>query len=459
MGYWENWNDTNYNKNTFCTNTGCADPDKFREKTKYYDIINWSFVLLSSNWYGGYPPDGGGCGNYMNCGEQKACPACLDSNNKPVNIPTNALYTIANCRTNPSYPPFINTSITKNNVSNYPDLLVARDTCKLAHDNGKKFNISFGGWSDCITLNSVDSNLVLADLISKSILFTFSDGVDLDFEHFTQLSPLTTVKYPNILAVRSQEDRTKQLVLFADLVNKIRTNIDNITDNQWNDIVNSTDYSYKTLLNNKPKRFTISFTSRYNSFIPFNSNGDIYSNNLTSGEGIQLINIDKNFLNNIDYINLMIYDTDFGDLSKDGYGNIYENIINKTISAGISSNKIFCGVEPGIQAGSDTALDQTSSIKDISNIITKKNLAGIFFWAINEKPEVQKDFSIYISDLFDKNRSKPDDTPSKPIIVQGGGGGLCTPYVTGSSPCAQGKCVNGHCICTNPACQDKWCNC
>ncbi len=40
-----------------------------------------------------------------------------------------------------------------------------------------------------------------------------------------------------------------------------------------------------------------------------------------------------------------------------------------------------------------------------------------------------------------------------------GGGGLCSPNLRGSHPCANGECVNGKCVCTESTCQDPYCNC
>ena len=393
LGYWENWNNTDYGKASYCSNIGCPIENDFNTKTENYNMINWSFVMLSKNWYSGYDP-GNGCANYNTCGGVGGCPSCIDKQGNYINKSTNALYTVAGCRVGPTFPPFIDINTTKDNVSNYPDLLSARYASKLAHihPKGRKhFNLAFGGWSDCITLVDKQSNLILARLISNSILFTFADGVDLDFEHFTQLSPLSKVTLP----IRSDNDRKTQLSLFADLVGQIRAQLNTITKDSWNSVVNTItdDNTYKQkLLNNKPN-FTISFTSRYNSFFT-NDDCKKYFNldNPTSAEGLDLIKIDPDFINTIDYVNLMIYDDNFN-VTK--YGPVYQKIIDLTIQGGVPVSKILCGVEPGKQAGSDAASDQTSSIADIANIIDSENAGGIFFWAINDN--TQSDFSIYVA--------------------------------------------------------------
>jgi GH18 family chitinase len=216
LGYWENWNDNNY----FApyTDLGIPEENNFQEKTKYYTTINWSFVLLSKFWYGGYDPSNeckeyNLCGTDPETGKNIACPACVNPDGTYINFPSDSLYTIPNCRS--KYSPFISLSTTSNNLGS--QLLSARETCRLAHKYGKVFNISFGGWSDCVTLKDEDSNTILAKLISNTILYTFADGVDLDFEHFTQLSTLSYPNNPDLL-YRSDSDASIQLKLFADLV-------------------------------------------------------------------------------------------------------------------------------------------------------------------------------------------------------------------------------------------------
>ena len=393
LGYWENWNNTDYGKFQYCSNIGCPIENDFNTKTENYNMINWSFAMLSKYWYSGYDP-GNGCSAYNTCGGAGGCPSCIDAKGNYINKPSNALYTVAACRINPSYPPFIDINTTKDNLSEYPDILSARYCCKLAHvhPKGRKhFNLAFGGWSDCITLVDENSNLILARLISNSILFTFADGVDLDFEHFTQLSPLNKEALPN----RSVDDRKTQLKLFGDLVGKIRAQLNTITVDKWNNVVNTItdDDTYKkSLINNKPN-FTISFTTRYNAFFT-NDDCKKYFNldNPTSGEGLDLIKLDSDFINTVDYVNLMIYDDNF---NVTDYAPVYKKIVELTIQGGVPVSKILCGVEPGKQAGSGDASDQTSSIANIVNLVKSENAAGIFFWAINDKD--QEDFSIYVA--------------------------------------------------------------
>jgi GH18 family chitinase len=387
LGYWENWNDVNYVQGY--PDIGIPDESKFQQKTQYYTTINWSFVLLSKFWYGGYDPNSE-CTDYKKCGES-ACPACVNSDGTYINFPSDSLYAVPNCRK--KYGPFISSSTTSYTLSN--QLLSARETGRLARKYGKKFNISFGGWSDCVTLKDNDSNTTLAQLISNTILYTFSDGVDLDFEHFTQLSPLSYPNSPKLL-YRTDSDADIQLQLFANLVYQIRTNLNSITTDVWNNTVSNYD---KNLVNNKPD-FTISFTCRYNSFIT----NDIlektfgFTNN-TSGEGLKIMGFDNNFIDNIDYVNLMIYD-EANITSKIPYKTFYQKIVDLTINAKVPASKILCGVEPGKQAGAPVAPLEDSSIPDIGQIVLNQKLGGIFFWAINETNTIQNDFSSYLPQLY-----------------------------------------------------------
>ena len=45
--------------------------------------------------------------------------------------------------------------------------------------------VSLGGWSDWARIGSVEAANDLAKLVGKLVLYTFADGVDLDFEHLS----------------------------------------------------------------------------------------------------------------------------------------------------------------------------------------------------------------------------------------------------------------------------------
>lgn len=388
LGYWEPWNDVIYYNNELPPNTctgGCVQADHFISKTQYFTTINNVFILLSNNWYSGYDPDGG-CQPYNTCGGT-ACPFCDDTKNKWPQTSKYDLYWIAQCRGLTYYSPFINSDTSAQNPT--VAIIRTREIGRLAHQhpNGPKaFHLSFGGWTDCAILPESDTDIQkLAEMIVNSVLLCFADGIDFDFEHFTQLS---ADKY------RTPEQRSKIISDFGKLIKYVRIQLDKISD--WNSTIKQVNdwlddnYKKKTigdkyyntnkiylqdLCKLKPK-FFISYTSRFNAFISDSSTlFPNFQSFKTDGEGLDLFK-DSETVDAIDTVNLMIYDVKF----PVDYQTAYKTIIEKS-----PKDKLLVGIEPGVQAGAKDAPSITDKeILQVADLVEQYDLKGLFFWSIND---------------------------------------------------------------------------
>lgn len=390
LGYWESWNDVEYSNSEYppdACNGGCVQPENFITKTKAFTTINNVFILLSNNWYSGYDPDGG-CQAYNKCGGA-ACPFCDDDKNKWPHTSKYDLYWIAQCRGSKYYSPFINSDTSAQNPT--VSVIRTREIGRLAHqhpDGPKAFHLAFGGWTDCAILPESDDDInKLADIITKCVYLCFADGVDFDFEHFTQLSSSDQYRTP--------EQRSKIIASFSKLITSVRSAFDKITswDSIIKDVNNWLDDSYnkkqigdkyynsnkiylQDLCRLKPK-FSISYTPRFNAFISDSSTlFPGFQSFKTDGEGLDLFKY-QTAADTIDTINLMIYDVKFPVDYKTAYTTIIEQTGPK--------DKLLVGIEPGKQAGAPDAPPITNDeILEVADLVKQYNLKGLFFWSIND---------------------------------------------------------------------------
>lgn len=403
IGFWENWMNIENWGNGFgdmCL-AGCP---KFETYVKYiapYTTVNYAFILLQANWYSGYDPTNG-CSSLNLCGGS-ACPNCSTTSTWPDQDGTKALYWIPKCRGAPAFSYFI--KMAPDNVTDKinwyfnnptPALLLTRELCRMAHqhpDGPKEFNISLGGWTDCATIRDEGRNIEdLAELVAMTVLTTFADGVDLDFEHFSMGRN-----------AGDAQNRTERIQVFGKFTVALRTRLDAISNDIWlrsiqacstwltqnnktgfENYYNSNKWHLNDLCRVKRDdiKYTISYTTRFNAFFqPGMSGFPAYATDNEGGELYAYIQ-SRGLQIPFSYVNFMIYDTPLP--SGKTVMDMFIGTVQNTLRTGyVPPEQIVCGVEPGIQAGAPTADRQDPFLKDIFNYVSEQNLGGVMVWAIN----------------------------------------------------------------------------
>ena len=394
-GYIENWNDVEWSGKGDLCEGGCFIPSSFIQVTAPFTSINYAFILTSENWYSGYDPSQL-CSGFNQCGSDpfktgsdKACP---DINALwPSSSGAQALYWIPRCRGSDVFSPVIDANTTLTNPT--PILFSIQDACRMAHQHpsgSKTFQISFGGWSDGSFFQTGYAKQ-LATLMVNLVLFSFADGLDLDFEHITQLRDQT--------GYRTQEQRNQQISFIQELVSEIRSQFDSITTQQiqqnikdfiqWIDQnkskLSELQYvSHKTHLRSLcviPPKFTITYTARFNAFIPDSSLIGL-SSFPTDAEGIDLAS-NGLFLGQVDRYNLMCYDQPLPQGT--GYVDFITKVLNTTQqSIPAYFQKVILGLQTGEQQGAPGVSGITQG--EIDQLLNSFGdaIGGVMFWGINE---------------------------------------------------------------------------
>lgn len=101
-----------------------------------------------------------------------------------------------------------------------PGVVSISEVCRLARQGPypypRRCKVSVGGWSDWARIGSADAATKLAELVGKLVLYTFADGVDLDFEHLSEFEPLSD-----------------EMALYAAFVTALRTQLDTVVRPGW----------------------------------------------------------------------------------------------------------------------------------------------------------------------------------------------------------------------------------
>lgn len=399
-GYWGSWMDVAGSwpyYQDMCVDYICPQVAAFLEKTKPYTTVFFAFQLLSQNWYSGYDPYGG-CSTYNVCGGA-ACPFCSETENKwPGTSGEKKFRVIPECRTDTAYGITMIRDTTPSKPTNA--LNVYREIGRMLHqhpDGSKQFFVSFGGWSDCITFPSADTDLEdLAEMMANFVIFSFADGIDLDFEHFS-------IKHGGD---DLQTNRASQIDSFGRLILLLRKKFSAVTSERWlsilketntwldSGVIDKTSDFYKSnkvylrdLCGQPVPSFGIVYTPRFNAFVTDSKDLGFSSGFATDGEGLQLFK-KAGVSDAITGINFMTYDQAFPstgaqDQKPADYIGYFSKMIESCQGAGIPLDKIRIGIEPGPQAGDGTALDMNTFIDKIADLVKQTNIGGVFFWSIN----------------------------------------------------------------------------
>jgi hypothetical protein len=355
---------------------GCAKPDVFMQKIQSYTSINYGFTFLTTN----PNPSQVTCGN-----SSSQCPLWDGS----------AIYIASGGM---SGSKVVTSSTDIHSINNSPGLVGISEVCRLARQGPagpRRCKISLGGWSDWARLGTPSTAQQVANLIGKMVLYSFADGIDLDFEHLTEFSWIDADK--------------DEFSAFAALIVAIRQQFNAITPSVWSSTAQArytdiqTEYNampdwqknespwYPTnmkymqeLQSNGPPYFEITYTTRFNAFVnasnPFNylaPNSPIPPPFPTRGEGSKIWSTVHNA---VDTVNIMAYDA--GSPSGALIFDFTKILINFATFGPVPKLSLNMGFEPGDQnaggvwEGMDVDMATTKYIKD-------NGYGGVMIWAIN----------------------------------------------------------------------------
>jgi len=377
LGYLENWGTmTKWWDNVIpgnC-NMGCEKPDMYIKAIANYTTINYGFVFLTEN----PNPDQVSCGScpvwdgngiYIAKYSQWGSKASVVTANNDLVIPTSGAVSIM-------------------------------ESCRLArqgyHDNPKRCNIALGGWSDWARLATTENAEKVASLVGRMVLSTFADGVDLDFEHLTPFS-----------------NYSDEFAAFTTLIQEIQKQFSEVIPNQFVALAKDRKTWYNNTYNNLPNwekkqgqyfptniqymddiinnienqglpKLTISWTTRFNAFVPTDNvwnylmpNSPIPDENFeTDNEGTHFWNEVKEY---VDKVNIMAYDagTPAGALVLN-----FTQILENFVAGGVRKEQLNMGFEPGTQAAGGVWEGQVVD-QGVTKIVKDGGYGGVMIWAVN----------------------------------------------------------------------------
>lgn len=354
---------------------GCAKPDVFMQMISSYTSVNYGFTFLTKN----PNPDQVSCQNSTsNCPLWDGQAIYIASDSGP-----NAVV--------------VDTNTNVHNINNSPGLIGIGEVCRLARQGPagpRRCKITLGGWSDWARVGNTQNAQQLASLVAKMVLFSFADGIDLDFEHLTEFSYFSG---------------DNEFAAFASLIVAIRQQFNQITPELWtstaqaryNDLLQEynampqwqksqspyypTNLKYlQELQQNGPPYFEISYTTRFNAFInasdPFNyllPNSPVPSPFPTRNEGARIWPTVKNA---VDTINIMAYDA--GSPSGPLRFDFSKILVNFYTFGPVPKLALNMGFEPGDQAAGGVWEGLDADVAAIK-WIKENNYGGAMVWAIN----------------------------------------------------------------------------
>lgn len=272
------------------------------------------------------------------------------------------------------------------------------DFCRFARkhpDGPKRCNIGIGGWSDWARIATAENAEHIAKLAAKLVLFTFADGIDLDFEH---------------LAEYTRKFGDGEYEAYTHMVNSIRKEMDAITPQMWSNAIQERTTALQAhkgkavyyremveylgeLAANPMPHFELIYTTRFNAFLDTAHPWNYLDPNsthpdqpyITDNEGQRVW---ANASTSFDTVNVMSYDADKG--MKLNYGQILDNFHTQ---GGVPKAIINIGFEPGNQAG-EFWPGEARDLKAVSNV-NANGYGGAMIWTINpDKHDNPKAYTI-----------------------------------------------------------------
>ena len=373
LGYYENWNTVKWWDNDIPGNCamGCAVPQAFMEQLAPYSSLNYGFTFLVET----PNPD------QVECTTPSTCPLWDGG----------GIYIAAKSKSGATV---VDASTTAADLT--PGLVGVGEACRLARmapsSGPHRCKISLGGWSDWARLGSAAAAKQVAALASKLVLYSFADGVDLDFEHLTpfdaQFGGEMEAYVTLVTELRAAlADAAKGWGAAVDArAAKLTTMNASVPSWQKRDYYTTNLKYLAELKANGAPTLELSYTTRFNAFLP-DPTGDPWNYLLpsspvpnstfaTDNEGGKLW---AKIGSAVDSVNVMAYDagTDAGPLQLN-----FTTIASNFIAGGVPASKLYLGFEPGEQAGGGAWEGQDADLKWAADA-KAAGLAGTFVWAIN----------------------------------------------------------------------------
>lgn len=383
LGYLENWVDVNWWDNNIPGNCvmGCFQPQAYINAITPYSSLNYGFTFLTQT----PNPD------------QTGCTALSGNLTAPGPCPVwdgNAIY-LAKASSAGSH------AIDQSTTAATPGIIAIAEAARIAHmhPNGpKRFKICLGGWSDFARVGTLANAKSLAALVAKLVLWTFADGVDLDFEHLTPFAQFSGddefgAFNTLITSLRSELDAVAaQWTTFATArQTELRAEyaaLPSWQQPQMAPYYNSTINYLNEVIKNGPNHLEISWTTRFNAFVPSN---DVWSYLLptsvvptdhfeTDNEGVNIYPVSGQA---IDVVNIMVYDagTPQGPLQIN-----FTTVLTNFVTLGkVPASKINVGFEPGEQAAGGV-WEGMAYDEEVATYVAQNDFGGCMIWAVNPSP-------------------------------------------------------------------------
>lgn len=389
-GYWEGWANEDEDVSWWDDNIpgncapGCVVQKGFFGKGQSYNSLTYSFITLLKQ----PTPDQNGC-------EKTPCPVW---DGRAIYNEKDTAITASSTIEKPS-----------------PSVVALGDFCRYARTfpgGPKRCILGFGGWSDWARISTTANAEKIGELIAKLVLFTFADGVDLDFEHLSEY----TKKYGE-----------GEIPAYIAMVKAIRNGFNIITEDAWKANVNKRiatvtageactwrtqmlKYLPEVASNGKPY-LEIMYTTRFNAFLNPDDPWDYLDPNsthpasyITDNEGQKVW---PGIGSSTDTLNIMSYDMDPG--MKLNFGKI---LYNYHTFGKVPKMKLNIGFEPGEQASGETWEGEERDIKAV-DYINSNGYGGAMIWGVN--PDKKDDPHSYkITPGFVKNVSAQLKYPAWP---------------------------------------------
>jgi len=387
VGYLENWGTmTKWWDNVIpgnC-NMGCEKPAEYMVAITNYTTVNYGFTFLTEN----PNPDQNDCGTcplwdgkgiyIANYGQWRSKAAVVTATND-LEVPNSGQVSIM-------------------------------EACRLArmgpYNTPKRCSIALGGWSDWARMGTAANAVKVANLVGRMVLSTFTDGIDLDFEHLTPFSGFSN---------------DNEFEAFTALITAIRKEFDEVIPSQFKALASTRKAWFKktydklpdwekaegdyfpaneqymqdvidNIDNNGEPKFVISWTTRFNAFLPDDNpwnyllpDSPVPSENFaTDNEGAKFWSSVKD---HVDKVNIMAYDagSDAGPLKLN-----FTQILLNFVAGGVPSEKINIGFEPGKQAASGIWEGLEYDV-GITKFVKDNNYGGSMIWAINDGDNTRLD--------------------------------------------------------------------
>ena len=381
LGYWEDWVDVKWWDNNIPGNClmGCFEPAAYLTASKPYSNINYGFTFLTET----PSPD------------QVSCDSTETSGSGPCPVWDGKAIYLAAAGKNGAQ------AITPDTTAPTPGIVSIMEAGRMAkmHPDGpKRFKISLGGWSDFARMGDNATAAKVAKLAAKLVLWTFADGVDLDFEHLTPYSAIADEFGPFSTLVATLKTELETTVKSGwvqranDAVVQLQADYAKLEPWQQMDMqpYYDTNIKYcKEIAANAVPLFEVTWTTRFNAFLPKGNPWnyllpDSPKPNVTFATDYEGDKIYPNVGRYLDAVNIMAYDA--GNI-KLNFTTIMDNFVRY---GSVPKSKIMIGFEPGEQAAGGTweGLAMDTSVVQYAEA---NGYGGAFIWSGNPSPTTNPD--------------------------------------------------------------------